>query len=209
MSSHFRPIWKPKKSAPDAKLRDAWIVSENRNLRNIALIGFMGTGKSTVGVLTANQLGFRFVDTDTLIERRVGMPISEIFARQGEPAFRALEAQVVEELAEVERTVISTGGGVGANAEHLASLKRHSMVVCLWASARVILDRVRHQSHRPLLQDVNPLDKIERLLQQRSVVYRQADLLLNVNDRCAREVSRQIMHHFHLMALESPKAFLR
>jgi shikimate kinase len=165
--------------------------------RNIVLIGFMGSGKSSVGQLVAAQLHFQFLDTDALIEARAGHSIGEIFSREGEAAFRAWENQVVEELAGLERTVIATGGGLGANPEHLSSLKRHALVVCLWASPEVIWRRVHNQTHRPLLQDPNPQEKIRQLLAAREPVYKQADVLLNSGLRSIREVAHQVIHQFH------------
>ena len=139
-------------------------MSGTRDIRNIALIGFMGTGKSSVGRLIADQLHFSLVDTDEIIESRAGKTIAAIFAGEGEPAFRQYERDVVAELALRKRTVISTGGGVGANEANLASLKEHALVVCLWASPEKIWERVRHQTHRPLLQEADPLAKIRQLL---------------------------------------------
>mgnify|MGYP000885601883 FL=1 len=123
-------------------------MNPQRAIRNLALIGFMGTGKSTVGHAAAYQLGFDFVDTDRLIETRAGKSIVDIFAQEGEEAFRELERQVVEDLDRCDRTVIATGGGLGANLDHLASLKRHALVVCLWTTADVIWERVRHHTDR-------------------------------------------------------------
>src|SRR6516162_8035344 len=105
-----------------------------RHLVNLALIGFMGTGKTSAGRLVAESLHFEFLDTDELIQARTGRAIADIFANNGEPAFRALEREVVGELAARAKTVISTGGGLPANTENLASLKTHALVVCLWAS---------------------------------------------------------------------------
>ena len=136
-------------------------MSTARKIQNIALIGFMGTGKSSVGQLAATQLHFTFLDTDHVIEARAGKTISEIFAEQGEPAFRELERKILGELVARKRTVISTGGGLPANPENLASLKTHSLVVCLWASPEKIWERVRNQTHRPLLKEADPLAKSE------------------------------------------------
>src|SRR5687768_2930335 len=119
----------------------------------------MGTGKSSVGRMVAAQLRFDFVDTDQLIENRTGKRISDIFAQAGETGFREIEKQVVADLANLRHTVIATGGGLGADPENLASLKQHAVVVCLWASSDVIWQRVRGQTHRPLLQDANPMAK--------------------------------------------------
>src|SRR5688572_30035948 len=138
----------------------------------------MGTGKSSVGRMVAGQLRFEFVDTDQLIESRSGKRISDIFAQSGEAGFREIENQVVADLADLRRTVMATGGGLGANPEHLASLKEHALVVCLWASPDVIWQRVRGQTHRPLLQGADPMTKINELLAVRGPVYRQADILI-------------------------------
>lgn len=169
-----------------------------RQIYNIALIGFMGTGKSTVGQLVAAQLHFTFLDTDHVIEARAGKSISDIFAQQGEPAFRELEKKIVGELVARKKTIISTGGGLPANPENLASLKSHSLVVCLWASPEKIWERVRNQTHRPLLNEADPLAKIRSLLEQREPYYRQADVLLNTEMRSVKDVAQQVMHQFHL-----------
>lgn len=164
----------------------------------------MGTGKSTAGHLAAAQLGFKFLDTDELIEAHVGKPIPRIFAEDGEEVFRRIEREVAEELAQQRKTVIATGGGLGANATLLEGLKRHSLVVCLWASPEQIWERVRHQSHRPLLQVPDPLERIRVLLAQREPVYRQADVLINTGYRQSREVVQQLLFHFHLASRTRP-----
>jgi shikimate kinase len=171
-------------------------VSAAREFRNIALIGFMGTGKSSVGRLLAHLLHFQFVDTDELIEARAGKRITEIFAQDGEPAFRELERQVVAELSSLKETVIATGGGLGANADNLASLKAHALVACLWATPETIYERVRHHTHRPLLQGPDPKGRIKELLAQREPFYRQADVLVNTGLRPMKEVAQQILHEF-------------
>ena len=169
-----------------------------RQVQNIALIGFMGTGKSSVGQLVASQLHFTYLDTDHVIEARAGKTISEIFAQQGESFFRDLEKKIVGELVTRKKTVISTGGGLPANPENLASLKTHSLVVCLWASPEKIWDRVRTQTHRPLLNEPDPLAKIRSLLEQRAPYYRQADVLLNTEMRSLKDVAQQVIHQFHV-----------
>jgi shikimate kinase len=171
-------------------------VSTTRRIHNIALIGFMGTGKSSVGQLAAAQLHFTFLDTDHVIEARAGKTIGEIFEEQGEPAFRELEHKIVGELVTRRRTVIATGGGLPANPENFASLKTHSFVVCLWASPEKIWERVRSQTHRPLLKEADPLAKIRKLLEERAPYYRQADVLLNTEMRSLKDVAQQVVHQF-------------
>ena len=169
-----------------------------RQLYNIALIGFMGTGKSSVGQLIATQLRFTFLDTDHVIESRAGKTISEIFARDGEPAFRMMEQTLVQELVHRKKTVISTGGGLPANPANLESLRKHALLVCLWASPEKIWERVRNQTHRPLLQEPDPLAKIRSLLAAREAFYRSADVLINTEMRSVKEVVQQVIHQFQM-----------
>lgn len=170
----------------------------SRQPANVALIGFMGAGKTSVGRLVAENLGFEFLDTDELIQARAGRTIADIFAKEGEPAFRALEKQVVQELAARKKTVISTGGGLPTNPENLAALKAYALVVCLWASPGKIWERVKNQSHRPLLHDADPQKKIRELLAAREPFYKQADVLINTDLRSVREAAQQITLQFKL-----------
>jgi len=158
----------------------------------------MGAGKSSVGRAVAEQLGFEFVDTDALIEARTGKTIAQIFAQEGEAHFRELEGAVVTQLETREKLVVSTGGGLPTNQANLESLKTHALVVCLWATAGKIWDRVRHQSHRPLLQAPDPQKKIQELLKARAPFYRQADVLLHTDNRSQRQVCQQVIQQFRL-----------
>ena len=173
-------------------------MQSGRHLVNIALIGFMGTGKTSVARLVAEQLRFDYLDTDEVIQTNTGRSITEIFTRDGEPAFRALEQKVVAELASHTRTVIATGGGLPVYSNNLASLKTHALVVSLWSSPEKIWERVRHQSHRPLLHDKDPQAKIRELLAAREPFYKEADVLLNTELRSVREVAQQVIHQFRL-----------
>jgi shikimate kinase len=173
-------------------------VISARSIHNLALIGFMGTGKSSVGRMAAEALHFTFLDTDTVIEARAGKSIANIFQQDGEPAFRELERKIVEELTRRKRTVIATGGGLPVDPANLASLKTHALVVCLWASPETILERVSGHAHRPLLNEPNPREKIQELLTLRGPFYRQADVLINTEMRSLREVTQQIIHQFRI-----------
>ena len=164
----------------------------------------MGTGKSTVGRQAADALRFTFLDTDFVIESRAGMPINEIFERQGEAVFRDWEKRIVAELAHRSKTVIATGGGMPANESNLASLKSHAVVICLWASPESIYQRVRAHAHRPLLNDSDPLSRIRELLAVREPFYRQADVLINTDLRSVREVVLQVIHQFHMAQAAHP-----
>jgi shikimate kinase len=179
-------------------------VQPERHIKNLALIGFMGVGKSTVGHFLAANLHYEFLDTDHLIETRAGRSIPEIFETAGEAAFRQLERQVILELAQKENTIIATGGGLPCFDDNINQLKAHALLVCLWASPETIWERVRHSSHRPLLQTPDPLGRIRELLAQRESFYRQADLLISTDLRPSREIAQFILHEFY--AVRNPKA---
>jgi shikimate kinase len=180
-------------------------MTAGRNLRNLALIGFMGTGKSSVGRLLAHQLRYEFVDTDDLLEARAGKPISQIFTEDGEDVFRRMERELVSEMPTWTSRVIATGGGLAAVAANLESLKTHALVVCLWASPEAIWQRVKHQTHRPLLQEAEPLQRIRALLESRTPVYRQADVLINTDLRSVKDVAQQVLHQFQDAHQERPR----
>src|SRR6266567_1794058 len=173
-------------------------MTSARVIHNLVLIGFMGTGKSSVGQLVAAQLHFRFADTDELIEAQAGKTISAIFEEEGEARFREYERAVVEELKGFHRTVIATGGGLVTHGENLNSLKTHALVICLWASPETIWERVRHQGHRPLLQTPDPQATIRQLLAEREPFYRQTDVLVNTERRALKEVVHHVIHQFRL-----------
>src|SRR6266446_3679348 len=174
------------------------VVTGTRQIHNLSLIGFSGTGKSSVGRLSADALHFTFLDTDSVIEARAGKAIREIFAQEGEPVFRDWERRIVDELVRRTKTVISTGGGLPTVEGNLPSLKTHALVVCLWASPEKILERVKGQSNRPLLNQPDPSAEITRLLALRGPFYRQADVLVNTEMRSLREVAMQVIHQFRL-----------
>jgi shikimate kinase len=180
-------------------------MTSDRTIHNLALVGFMGTGKSSVGQLVAAQLHFRFADTDELIEARAGKTISLIFAEEGESRFREYERTVVKEIENFHRTVIATGGGLVANDENLNSLKTHALVICLWASPETIWERVRGQTHRPLLQTPDSPAKISQLLAEREPFYRRADVLVNTDLRSVKEVVHHVIHQFRLARGHTPQ----
>ena len=171
-------------------------------MRNLALIGFMATGKSSVGRWLARRLDFEFVDTDALIETRCNRRVSEIFEQEGEARFREYEREVVGDLAGLSRAVISTGGGLAANADSLARIKEHSLIVCLWAGEATIWRRASRNTNRPLLQDTNPRERIQTLLSARTPFYRQADIMVNTDFRSIKQVAEHVLHEFMLVTGE-------
>jgi len=146
---------------------------------NLYLIGMMGAGKSTVGRLVAKQLGYKFFDSDAVIEHAAGQPISTIFAEQGEPAFRQLETQVLSQLAAYTYLTIATGGGVVLERKNWSYLQ-HGIVVWLDVPVEQLLNRLSHDKTRPLLQNPDPLSTLQRLLADRQPLYAQADLRIDV-----------------------------
>jgi shikimate kinase len=143
--------------------------------KNLVLIGFMGSGKSTVGRELHQRLGYPLVDMDQVIEQRMGKPITAIFTEDGEEAFREIESNLLAELIEpsAQRRIISTGGGIVARAENRALLRQLGYVVWLRAPLTVILERTGKNRERPLLQTDDPVARIEALMAVRKPFYKE------------------------------------
>lgn len=142
-------------------------------MATISLVGLPGGGKSTVGRQLARRLGRPFFDSDTVIEKRIGGTIRAFFEREGEARFRDIEAEVIAELVQQPSVVIATGGGAILRDANRDLLHRHSTVVYLRSSAEDLFRRLRHDTHRPLLQVRDPLAKLRELYGQRDPLYRQ------------------------------------
>ena len=138
--------------------------------RNLVLTGFMGTGKTTVGRILADRLGYGFVDTDEVIESRAG-PIGEIFERDGEDVFRELERSVARELAGRTGLVIATGGRMMLDASCSACLEPVAWVVCLTAHPDTIIERIGDTAQRPLLAVADAPARVRELLAERAEGY--------------------------------------
>ena len=162
---------------------------------NIALIGFMGAGKTAVGQLLAKRLGRIFIEMDTLIERKAGKSIPEIFQQDGEIAFREFEIEVTREIAREQYSVIACGGGVVLNKINIDRLKENAIIVYLTASPRVILKRVSaEKGQRPLLEIDNPVLTVRELLKFRKPFYEQAaDIAINTSKLDIDSVAEQII----------------
>jgi shikimate kinase len=151
------------------------MTTETAARRNVVLTGFMGTGKTTVGRLLADRLGYEFVDTDEIIEEREG-PIPEIFRERGEGEFRRLEREVADALADRDGLIVSTGGRLMVDPVNSARLGATGDVFCLTASVDTILARVTADdamSERPLLAAGDARDRITDLLAERADAYSQ------------------------------------
>ena len=131
-----------------------------------------GSGKSTVGRQLARQLNLEFIDSDGVIERRLGMPIRDWFAQQGEESFRDVEQAVIEELSQIEQGVLATGGGAVLRPSNRNALHSRCHVFYLRSSPEELYRRLRHDTQRPLLQVQDPLQKLRDLYRERDPLYR-------------------------------------
>ena len=168
---------------------------ERNGSRSVALIGFMGAGKTTVGKRLARRLGYRFVDSDSEIELRSGLAIRTIFTEQGEAAFRSLESEAIADLALQSDQVISTGGGTILHSGNAALLRANCLVVWLTASPGIILKRVGSAETRPLLAAArDPLAQIRQLLETRAPLYEAAaHVRIDTTDRKPEAVVEEIL----------------
>jgi len=150
---------------------------------NLYLVGFMGTGKSTVGRAVAQRLGFQALDSDHEIERLGGKTIPEIFAGEGEPAFRAREREFITGGHPAERTVVACGGGLVMQPGMLELIKSRGVVICLHAAIETILERTARHRHRPLLNVENPEERVRVLYAEREPVYKRAGAVILTDSR--------------------------
>jgi shikimate kinase len=144
--------------------------TEHMSSKNIVLIGFMGTGKTVTGRVLAERTGLELVDMDSIIEERAGKPISEIFADDGEPAFRKMERTLANELSQRTGLIISTGGGVVLNPDNITDFQQSGLVVCLTASPETIFQRLENDTTRPLLSG-DKKEQIRGILETRRPLY--------------------------------------
>jgi len=158
-------------------------------MKRIVLVGFMGAGKSTVGPLLAEHLGWRFVDIDPRIEAAAGLSVAELFAERGEDFFRGEERRVAQELAAEEGLVVATGGGAFANALTRAVLKRNAIVVWLQCDFETVLGRIPPDGSRPLAAN---RERMRSLFAERESSYRLADVIVDANAGDPGEVARRI-----------------
>lgn len=162
--------------------------------KNIVLIGFMGTGKSSVGVRLAQKLKKQFVDMDREIELVNGMSIAEIFKRYGEVRFRSEESLMAIKVGKQQDVVIATGGGAVLKNENIDSLRENGILICLDASPEDIFSRVnRKKGTRPLLNKNVSVQDIEKLLQEREASYACADIRVNTSNKDLDTIINEIM----------------
>ncbi|MEO6992772.1 MAG: shikimate kinase [Lacunisphaera sp.] len=160
---------------------------------NLYLVGFMGTGKSTVGRQLAKQMNFQFVDSDQEIERVQGKPVSAIFAEQGEAAFRTMEREFVERGHPAHGCVVACGGGLVVPPGMLELLRHRGVVICLHAPIETIIERIMHTTHRPLLQADDPAQRLRDLYAQREALYRRTGTMVLTDRRPLREIAAHVL----------------
>jgi shikimate kinase len=162
-------------------------------MKNIVLVGFMGTGKTAIGKLLAQRLKRQRLCLDDMIEWKIGKPINRIFQEDGEAAFRVLEKDIVKSTSRDRDVVIDAGGGVVIDEENVRRLKEHGIVICLMARPEVIYERTKGHLHRPLLNTLDPVSKIKELLDSRQQYYSRADYNIDTSELTPEEVVDRIL----------------
>jgi shikimate kinase len=170
----------------------------------ITFIGYRATGKTTLAKLLAQKLGWDWIDADVEIERIAGKTIAQIFASDGEGAFRDLESQVIADLCRRDRLVLAAGGGAPMREENRRLMRQSGKVVWLRAQPKIILDRMSADpttpGRRPSLTDQNPLQEIVELLAQREPVYRQtAHLTIDTENRTPDQLADEILDRLEIL----------
>lgn len=158
----------------------------------VVLVGFMGSGKSSVGRELARRFGAPFVDVDERIESAAGAPIRELFAREGEPAFRERERAALREALSVKGRVIATGGGAFSDEENRVLLRAYAPVVYLEAAVETLLERLAGDLGRPLLRGGDREEVVRELLSRRIPGYRTADVTVRTDGRTVGDVAAQV-----------------
>jgi len=164
-------------------------------MKNVVLIGFMGTGKSVVARRVAARLGLQMIDTDREIEKVTGKSVAEIFAKDGPIRFRSEEALLVKKLVGHRNLVIATGGGMVLNPENVRLLRRDGVLIALTARPEVIYRRVKHNRNRPLLRKGDLMERIKELLNERAGVYDVAEYTVDTSDKKINEVVEEIVSY--------------
>lgn len=167
-------------------------ITENRN---IILVGMMATGKSTVGAMLAEELGYELVDLDAVITESEGRSIAEIFAAGGEEAFRKIESAVLKRMLQGERRIISTGGGAVLAPGNAEVMLEQGLVVALTATEEAIIARVSGDENRPLLAG-NAAERVRAIMEQRREAYRFAHCTVDTTELNVAEVSQYILMHY-------------
>jgi len=162
-------------------------------MKNIILVGFMGTGKTAVARRLSKRLKMRYLSTDDMIEDRENKEIRKIFAEDGEPHFRKVEKEAVKEASSIDGVVIAAGGGAVLDDENIQNMKKKGVVICLNATPEAILKRTESYAHRPLLNVADPMGKIKELLDKRAPHYMKADHQVDTDGKDVKSVTEEII----------------
>jgi shikimate kinase len=174
--------------------------------RTVALVGMMGAGKTSVGRRLAARLGVPFRDADQEIEAAAGLSVAEIFAKHGEPEFRAGERRVITRLLAEPPHVLATGGGAYMDPDTRTAMKASAFTIWLRAPVDLLLARVGKRPTRPLLNNPDPRGTLERLLAQREPVYAEADFVLDSVDGPHAIAVDQVMNELRARGLAEEEA---
>ena len=162
--------------------------------RTVALVGMMGSGKTAIGRALAQRLGVPFVDSDAEIEAAANATIAEIFARDGEPFFRARESEVIARLLRGDPVILSTGGGAFMGERNRAAISAQGVSLWLNADLETLWERVRHKETRPLLRGDDPRGALSRIYEARTPVYALADLSIQARlDRSIEQTTETVI----------------
>jgi len=162
-------------------------------MKNIVLTGFMGTGKTAVGMELERILDMKLIDVDTEIEKSENVTINEIFKQFGEPRFREIETEMIRKLSSHKNAIISTGGGAVLKQENMEILRQNGVIVCLIATPETILNRTSKSNDRPLLKVENPFAKINELLNFRRPFYEKADIMIDTENKTPLQIAGEII----------------
>ncbi|KAE9637241.1 shikimate kinase [Defluviitalea raffinosedens] len=177
-------------------------MSKIKMSKNIVLIGFMGSGKSTTGKVLAQRIHYSFIDSDEFIESKIKMSISDYFIQYGEDQFRSLEEDIISQIALTSNTVIATGGGIVKNPNNILNLKSNGIIIYLKGSPEHIFERLKYDTTRPLLNTENKLETIKSLLKQRSPLYESAsDIIIDIDNKSIDEVVVSILERMRGKAI--------
>jgi len=160
---------------------------------NLYIVGFMGTGKTTIGRAVANRLGYQLIDSDHEIERQEDATVAEVFAEKGEVYFRQCEREFIDQGHPASKTVVACGGGLVVQAGMLARLQSRGVVVCLHASLETILQRTSGNRNRPLLHVDDPMDRLRELYAAREPIYRRAGAVILTDHRPTSDIISHVL----------------
>ncbi len=173
---------------------------------NLYLVGFMGTGKTTTAWIVAAKLGFLALDSDHEIERLTGKSVAQVFAEEGEAAFRAMERRFIETGHPARGVVVACGGGLVVQPGMLGLLQDRGVVICLHASLETIVQRTAQARTRPLLNVENPEDRIRRLFAEREEIYKRAGTVILTDSRPQHEMVMHVLRTYRREAREWERA---